>query len=325
MPEMNLDRVDLNLLRVLEALLTDPNTTRVAERLGMSQPAVSKCLGRLRFVLDDPLLVRQGNRLVPTAYAQSLAGPLRAGLEALHQPLERRTLDPGRISRTFRILGDDYLVEILVPVLASLLNQAPDVRVRLLPVDPRPIASQLADERIDLVFARVDQPPPTWIECTVALHGTPLVVARRRHDRLARAKVRDGERIPIDLYCDMPQVAFAPDDARFGHEDNALRVIGRRRAVALTVHDFFALARVVSRTDLIGSLPAPFALAVADAFDLSVHPLPFPFDPVPLGLFWHRRRSNEPEHRWMRNTFLEHLKRFGDAGAGAVPTNARRR
>jgi LysR family transcriptional activator of mexEF-oprN operon len=103
----------------------------------------------------------------------------------------------------------------------------------------------------------------------------------------------------------MPQVAFAPDAIEMGREDIALRRIRRARNIVITVPDFSTLARVVSRTDLIGSLPPFLARSLAPSLRLTLHPLPIKLDRIPLGLYWHRRMSADPAHRWFRQLLVD--------------------
>ena len=120
---MNLLSFDLNLLRVLDALLHERSTVGAAEKIGLSQPAVSSALGRLRILLDDPLFVRHGQRIVPTDYAKSLEIPLRQTLDTLADLLSRgEGFDPSESARSFKIAGSDYFAEILMPPLARLLS-----------------------------------------------------------------------------------------------------------------------------------------------------------------------------------------------------------
>jgi DNA-binding transcriptional LysR family regulator len=302
---VNWNAFDLNLLRVLDAMLHEPNTTRVGERIGLSQPAVSAALGRLRHALGDPLFVKEGNRLVPTSFAEAVRGDLRQAFDRIERSLSGATFDPAESTRVFRMLGDDYLAELLLPKLVRILGeQAPGMRFHLLPINPHPLAAQLAEGSLDLAFA-VAEPVPDWVEQALALHGAPKAVAAKGNRRLKRAGVKDRRTIPVDLFCDMPHVFFAPDGAVVGEEDAALTRIGRARRVVLTVPDFLSVARIVAQTELIGLLPDRFALSIAREFGLSVYELPFDMPLIPLHLYWHRRHTNDPEHRWLRDRILE--------------------
>ena len=307
---MNWDALDLNLLRVLDAMLRERNTTRVGERIGLSQPAVSSALNRLRNLLGNTLFVREGNRMVPTPFAQSLEEPLRQALDRIELALSGGArFDPGKSTRLFRMLGDDYLSEMVLPKLMTLLaERAPGMRFQLLPMNPRPLSQQLVEGSIDMAFGFVMEQLPEWVVRVLALHGIVTPVASRNNQRLARAGIKDGGMIPLDLFCEMPQVFFGPEGMLAGQEDAALASIGRRRNVVVTVPDFFSVARVAAQTDLLGLLPDKFALSVADALGLRIYSPPLEMPLIPLHLCWHRRYDDDPEHRWIRQHVLDLLE-----------------
>src|SRR5260221_11330294 len=151
---MNWSPLDLNLLRVLDAMLGERSATRVAALIGLSQPAVSSALNRLRQALGPPLFVREGSRMVPTPLAESIEGALREALDRIERTLSGAgEFDPAKSTRLFRMVGDDYLSEMLIPDLIGLLaKRAPGIRFQLLPTNPRPHDHQLADGNIDLAF-----------------------------------------------------------------------------------------------------------------------------------------------------------------------------
>jgi DNA-binding transcriptional LysR family regulator len=333
---VNLNALDLNLLRVLDAMLRERNTTRVGERVGLSQPAVSSALNRLRTIVGDALFVREGNRMVPTSFAESLEQPLRQALDGIERALSGGArFDPSKSTRLFRMLGDDYLAEMVVPKLVALLSdRAPGIRFQLLPVNPRSLAQQLAEGSIDAAFGFVMEDLPEWVVRVLAFYGTAIPVAGKSNERLARAGVKDRGMIPLDLFCDMPQVFVGPQGKLAGEEDAALARIGRRRNVVMTVPDFFSVARVAAQTDLLGLLPDKFALSVAEALGLCIYSLPFDLPPIPLHLCWHKRHDDDPEHRWIRGHIIElleplcalrHPVSFAARGRGAVGSRRARR
>jgi DNA-binding transcriptional LysR family regulator len=126
--------------------------------------------------------------------------------------------------------------------------------------------------------------------------------------RLAGAKAKDRTTIPLDLYCEIPQVQFAPDGNLTTREDRALAAIGRSRHIVLTVPDFFSLARVVAQSELIGGLPPSFARSISERFGLRVYTMPCKVDVEQLYLYWHRRHTDDPEHKWIRGHILELLR-----------------
>lgn len=305
---MNLRTFDLNLLRVLDAMLGARNTTRVAESIGLTQPAVSAALRRLRESLGDPLFVREGNALVPTPFAAGLQKPVHDLLGELETLLSGAGgFTPATSTRAFTVLGSDYFDEMLMPRLAArLTGLAPGMKLKLLPPDLTSFANMLSAGRADMVLS-VNVPTPDWIERQLMFAGGFVVVARQGHPRLARLGLGRGEMLPLEAFCDIPQAIFSVDDAFVRPEDEALAALGRQRRVAISVGGFQGVARVVADSDLLGVLPTRFALAVAPRLGLTVHRLPFEAPLVGMFLYWHKRDSADREHAWLRGLVGELL------------------
>lgn len=325
---MNWRGLDLNLLRVLDAMLAEANTTRVAERIGLSQPAVSAGLARLRSALGDPLFIREGNRLVPTRHAEDLRAPLREALDALERALVgATTFQPIDATTTFRVLGDDYLSDILLPGLAEVLAvEAPLMRIEVLSLGPEPIAQQLAAGSIDIAFDRSDREMPQFVDRVLALRAQPVVIAARGNSALRAANCQPGTALPLELFCRLPQATFSPGGDFVPLEDTLLAAMGRRRHVVMALPNFQSIARLVAASELIGTLPGPLAYGLAEALGIELFQYPFPFAPVSLNLFWHGRNTPDPAHRWMRSHILRligpfdsvsHPIRMAGAGTGA--------
>lgn len=162
---VNFSSFDLNLLRVLDALLREASTTKAGMRIGLSQPAVSAALGRLRHALEDPLFVRHGQRLEPTGYARSLEIPLRNILDRLVTLLSGpEQFDPFHAVETFKLSGSDFFAELLMPQLAEVLSRkAPSIRVQLVDLLPENYVGTLERYEVDMAFIpRTDF--PEWID-----------------------------------------------------------------------------------------------------------------------------------------------------------------
>lgn len=306
---MNFQTFDLNLLRVLDAMLREPNTTRVSQRLAMSQPAVSAALGRLRRALGDPLFVRQGNAMTPTPYAQSLAEPLRRTLDDLEAALRGPDeFDPARAQRTFKLFATDYYSELLIPPLVNeLARLAPMVRLQLVYGREEAVFPQIGEGIVDMaLYPRLDG--PDWVMQTAAVHSSFVAVASRRHPRLARLGLKPGDLLPLDLFCDIPHVLFSPQGNLSGMEDAALAKLGRTRYVALSVPTFYGVARAIAQSELIGVLPSRFATALASHLGLSCYRVPHELPLARQFLYWHRRTTASAEHRWMRELVLALLE-----------------
>lgn len=297
---MNFATFDLNLLRALDALLTEGSTVGAAKRLGLSQSAVSGALSRLRHALDDPLFVRQGNRLVATDYATGLTGPVRQELERIEVMLSPPALfDPHAASGTFRITASDFFAELLMPRLADTLHKkAPGIRAQLVDLVARDYVSSLERRNADLALIP-DMSLPDWAS-REPLFRSPFHVISRR-DNPGVAGLAAGQMMPLDTFCTLRHVLFSPEGNIASLGDAALAQVGRKRRVAMTVPVFSGVCRAVRESDLIALVPAQLAADVAKTFDLCVFQPPMPIDPPLIIGIWHKRSETAPLAVWMRD------------------------
>lgn len=313
---MNISNFDLNLLRVLDALLSEGSTVKAGARIGLSQPAVSAALGRLRIALDDELFVRHGKGLAPTDFAQSLAMPLRETLDGLETLLGGPAdFEPMKSTQAFKISGSDFFAELLMPKLADLLQkQAPGMRVQLVDLVPDSYIDTLERYKVDLAFIPT-MPFPDWVDHRPVFWSTFSVVARSGHPRLARAGMNAGDTIPIDLFCDLGHVLFSPEGNLKAMGDAALARVGRERNVVMTMPVFSGVYRAVSESDLIALIPTQLATHVAPKLGLETYWAPMPVDPVLISMIWHKRSTATPAHRWLRAFIAETLLPLNDGQA----------
>lgn len=305
---MNFQNLDLNLLRVLDAMLREQNTTKVSQKLKLSQPAVSAGLSRLRRALGDPLFIRQGNAMVPTAYAESLRDPLRRVLDDLEDTLRGADdWDPGTARRSFKIFATDYYSELLIPKLVKVLSRkAPGLQLQLVYGREEGLFPALGEGTVDMAL-HPTLTGPSWIMQTAAIHSSFLVVAARGHARVTQAGLRFGDVFPLDLLCDIPHALFSPQGNLRGMEDAALAKIGRERRVSLSVPTFYGVARAVAQSELIGVLPSRFATGIAGLLGIGCYRVPHELPLARQFLYWHRRHTAAPDHRWMREQILDAL------------------
>lgn len=296
----NLKTFDLNLLRVLDALLHDPSTVRAGKRLGLSQPAVSAALGRLRTALGDDLFFRRGKALEPTEYALSLKDDLRQTLEQIEALIQGPNLfDPATSDAGFRISGSDFFAELLMPRLAERLQaHAPGMRVHLVDLVPDSFVDTLDRYEVDLAIVP-QSPLPDWIESRPVFRSSFSVIARKDHPRLQREQLSAGDVVPIDLFCDIGHVLFSPEGNSTAMGDNALAMVGRKRRVVMTMPIFSGVYRAVAGSDLIALLPTALAHHVAQAAGLRVYRAPMPVPTAQLCMIWHRRFSASASHLWL--------------------------
>lgn len=310
----NLYSFDLNLLRVLDALLIEHSTVKAGERLGLSQPAVSGALRRLRLSLGDELFFRNGQKLEATEYALSLQEPVQdiiSRIEALISAPDRFV--PAESNHQFRISGSDFFAELLMPALAGKLAKvAPSMRVFL--VDLVPDEGVGALENYDVDFALLPKTQvPDWADAEPIFRSSFSVIARKDHPQISANGIEPGEIIPIELFCELGHVLFSTQGTPFGFGDAALERIGRKRKVIMTLPVFSGVYRAVAASDLIALLPSALAQKISEASGLSVFRTPIPIDSAQLTIVWHRRFSKSPHHLWLKGEIHKILGQF-DSG-----------
>jgi DNA-binding transcriptional LysR family regulator len=299
---MNFAAVDLNLLRVFDALMHERSATRAGERVGLSQPAVSAALGRLRHLLGDELFVRQANEMVPTPRALALAEPLRDALARIEQALLAGIrFDPAAEVRNFTLLGADFVSMLMMPDLfEAVAAAAPGIGLRLLDSARGDVDQLLINDKIDMAIERPLE-LPEWISRRMLFRSPFAIIAAKRHPDLAAAGVSEGDPVPIDLFCHLPHALRSIDGSTTGFVSNTLAAMGRRRRVVLTLPQFYGVALAVAQGRLLAAVPVQFAHAVARELALDIYQPPIPI-PVPeISLYWHRRHDHAPAHRWLRD------------------------
>lgn len=301
---MNLSGVDLNLLRVLNALLADASTVRTGQRIGLSQSAVSAALARLRLALKDPLFVRQGQRLVPTDFARKLAVPLKGLLEDLGTLLmEPEHFEPQTTTHSITLAGSDFFAEMLMPGLAGLMAQrAPHMRVHLVDLVPDSYTAVLEQEKIDLALIPRSE-FPDWIEAQILFHSGFSVIARQGNPQLQG--VPPGEIVPIQLFCDLGHVVFSPEGRPQAMGDAALAMVGRARKVVMTIGVFSGVAIAVASSDLVALVPTQLGQKLAPRLGLALYRCPVPLPKPELCMAWHHRNSRAAAHRFVRELIAE--------------------
>ncbi len=264
----SLRRLDLNLLVTLDALLVEFNVTRAARRLNLAQPTVSLQLGRLRQLLDNPLLLPGPRGMRPTARAAALREPLRQALAALDEALAPAApFEPARAERTWRIAASDHsATTLLTPLLADLRQQAPGIRLALLDKKPALLAEQLEGDRLDLALDVADT-AAAGLRQRLLFTEHYLLAGRRGHPALQQP-------VSLETFCQLDQALVSPSGGGFASvTDRLLAEQGRERRVVLSVPHFATLASVLLVSDLVALLPAQIAL---NHPGLQVQPPPWP-------------------------------------------------
>jgi DNA-binding transcriptional LysR family regulator len=296
---MNSDirNLDLNLLKALDALLDERSVTRAADRLALTQPAVSGMLNRLRESFDDPLFVRAQRGIVPTLRAEQLAAPVKRLLADIESMLEPQAFDPSTASMTLNLASTDYALRAaVVPFLSALRKRAPNIRVSVQPIDDLQLPSQLERGDIDMALITPDTAP-------MGVHARPLF--EERYVCVMRTDHPDATngKISLDRFCALDHVLVSPSGGGFrGVTDEALERIGRTRRVIASVTSFLILPDLLLASDLVAVVPGRLALHQTG---LCMIEPPLEIPGFSKTLVWHERTHRNAGHQWLRSFMAE--------------------
>ena len=287
--------MDLNLLRVFDAVVTARSVTRAAEQLHLSVPATSRALGRLRQALRDPVLVRAGRTMVPTPFAQRAATRVRALLEDADQLRLETTGDPATWRRTFTIRVNDALTPVLAPRLTRLVaTEAPHVQLRFVAQDSKD-PDLLRTGALDLDVGVAD-PGPADVRSS-ALFTDTFVAVVAEASRLGREPV-----LTIEDLCSVPHVSASRRGLNRGPLDDALNQVGHARRVAAVVPSYAVGAVMALEDNVLCLVPRCLATHLVNrGVPLRIHDVPFDLPPAVVEQRWHRRVDTDPASRWLRH------------------------
>jgi DNA-binding transcriptional LysR family regulator len=294
---MNLASLDLNLLVALDALLLEASVSRAAMRIGLSQPATSHALQRLRDVLRDPLLVRVGARMELTPRAQALRGPLAQALDQVRGLFVRDDFDAARSERRFRLMMPDLAVELLVPpLMEKITTLALNIRLDIVPWRGSAIMTAEFARTLDLVISIGDA--FKGFHRQLLYKDADAVAVRRGHPLGAKLKRRE-------TFLNARHVAVIIRGQNADLIDDWLRAKGVERQIALVVPGYIEALHVVARTDLVAFVPRRLIAALAKPLSLAtVAP---PLDPGidEQFMFYPTRAQMDPGSIWLRNIMIE--------------------
>ncbi len=294
---MNLSKVDLNLFIVFDAIYTEANLTRAGQIVGITQPAVSNALARLRETFNDPLFVRTAQGMVPTPMAQNIIGPVRNALSLLRVSVqESRIFNPQQAAKTYRISMTDLTEAVILPLLFQRLRRlAPTVVIESFLSKRRETTKELAAGRLD--FA-VDAPLNTDPQVRhVKLMEDRYVCAMRKGHPLA-----GKDKLSLDDYLGLTHIHISSRRNGLGHVDLALGKMGLQRKIALRSQHYLMASQVLQQTDMVMTVPERFARRhELHWFNLPVNDVPS----VETHLYWHESTDQDPANRWMREQMIE--------------------
>ncbi|WP_046113080.1 LysR family transcriptional regulator [Aquincola tertiaricarbonis] len=316
---VNFRHLDLNLLRVFDAVMHERNLTRAAENLSLSQSAVSHALKRLRTMLGDELLTRTAFGVVPTPKAEALWPSVRTALAQLEQAIAPAGFDPRTDTANFlMVMADATAVILLPPMVARLEALGALANLQVLPLTTRDPRKLLENNEVDVAIGYF---PAAVMAILRQGLDSPL-----RRERLYESEYQcvmrvghplaEGE-LTLDGFCAAQHLSVSLSGRAHGPIDAALAALGRQRRVMLAVNQFFTAGQVVADSDLLTVLPTSFMRATGHTERLVTRPLPaeLQMSGLQVELLWHSRHDDQPAHKWLRQLVLEACGRH-PAGGG---------
>ncbi len=297
MNEIDLRRLDLNLLVMFEVLMAERSVTRAAQRLGRTQSAVSHALARLREQVGDPLLVKEGGRMSPSPFAETLVEDVRPILRSIQRVLvPPQVFDPANSARTFRIAIPDFATSLFPLLAARVRRAAPAVTLEWVVPGPEVLLA-VAEGRIEVALGPSAAALPEGLERAELGTLKWATFARRDHPAIAvwgpkawtrwpHVAVRTGSRVPNPVAA-------------------AAGALAGERRILVWVPSFAAVAPLLAHTDLLATLPRVIMHGSSNRFGLRALPTPVAIAPMPHRLVWSRRLSGDPAIRWIRGLLGE--------------------
>jgi DNA-binding transcriptional LysR family regulator len=298
---MNIGGIDLNLLLAFEALMDERHVGRAAKRIGLSQPAFSNAIARLRVRLDDPLFVRRSHGMFPTARAERLAGPIRSALAQLRETFEtRETFNPSTSAYRFRIgLSDDVELR-LVPLLArSMVSGELQMQTRRLDWLFTVPEAELRNGTLDLAIGYF--PDARYLAPGLVMEQLSeernVVIAGKDHAMWKR-------KLTLERFTELDHAAVIYRSQVWGLIDNELATRGLRRRIRMALPHCLSVLHAVASSDLVACIQSSIVDHFGKQLKLKSCPEPLGLPPFVLRMVWHRQRDGDPAHSWLRQLLL---------------------
>ena len=296
---MKLSDIDLNLFVVFDAIYTEGNLTRTGKIIGITQPAVSNSLSRLRNLFDDPLFVRTAAGMVPTPVARNIIGPVRQSLDLIRASVqESESFDPSLSDKRFRVSMTDLSQAMILPKLFDRIKEkSPGISFDCYQVHRRDINIELAIGNVDLV---IDVPLSSDPQIRRApLYAWPYVCVIGKENALV------GKDLDLKTYLSLQHVHISARRGGLGHVDLTLGKMDKRRNVMLRTQHYLSTPQLVSITNLALTVPQNFADFLAESLPIRYLALPFEVPILETHLFWHESTDNDQASMWVRDLIID--------------------
>jgi DNA-binding transcriptional LysR family regulator len=298
----NIRSIDLNLLVVLDVLLDERSVSASAQRLNLSQPAVSGALKRLRDTFQDPLFVRSRQGIRPTPQALELIVPVKTVLREIDMILSVAEFNPDEANSVFTIAATDYAqTTFLAPLMQLVHREAPNIKFSIVSTDIRRMSEQFDRQEIDFAIT-VPEMAPSNVKSLNLFEDRYVCAASTDHPTAHKP-------LTLDEFCALDHVLVAPSsDGFFGPTDDALSKLGRKRRVSVSVPNFLSLPSILAASDFITVAPERVLQPFADS--LYIFPAPLPLTEFRVICSWHDLVDQSPAHTWLRGKMMEIASRI---------------
>lgn len=299
--------LDLNLLKIFYFVFTERSVSRAADRLGLTQSAVSHGLRKLRVTFGDALFIREGMSIAPTIRARSMFDPVHRIMQTLQlEVIAETTFNATAARREFNLaMGDMAEIVFLPPFMRFMRANAPYCTVLSRRVANNDIVEALERGTAEIAIGNVPNADAHLYSQTMFLHDY-MVIARRKHPRMRSKLTWDAYQHEEHI------VVVSGSDVHL--QNTVLLPRSIHRKVALTVFGFLSIPWIISGTDLIATVPTRLGDEMTQMAMVEQLPLPEPATPYPLQLLWHPRHQNDPAHRWLRQSLFSLMNRYPDVG-----------
>jgi DNA-binding transcriptional LysR family regulator len=299
---VNLAMVDLNLLVAFDALMTERHVTRAGQKIGLSQPAMSAALNRLRVLTRDRLFERRGDSMHPTPRALALVDPLRQALLQIQAALNPEPFDPARATHTFRIALNDLGVALFLPPISERLAAwSSTINFVLLPAEDKRALDLVESGEADIAIG------PNWNRDhepfeTCVLYQAPFACAMRADHPLASTA------LTLEAFAKIPQIMISQPGDPSRYIDRVLSEHGLHRRIAFTVPHYLTVPILLSKTDLLSVIPGKLIQRFGATHKIRAVETPFSELSVPVMMFWIRAAHEDPANKWLRSVIVEIVK-----------------
>jgi DNA-binding transcriptional LysR family regulator len=296
---VDLKDIDLNLLVVFTQLLQERRVSAVADKLGLTQPAVSNALNRLRRLVGDELFLRTSRGMEPTPYAYQLAEPIAYALSTIHSTLNHRTtFDPAKSTRKFTIGMSDVGEISFLPILMDKLERiAPGVSVSTVRNTTINLQDEMEAGHVDLAVGLLPQLKSGFFQRRL-FKARYVCMFRNGH-------ALDKDAITLEEFSAADHVVVISPESGHAQVNESIDRNGVRRKIRLTVPHFLAVGHIVATTNMVATVPAGYARESAIPFGLKYVDHPVPLPEIGINLFWHAKFHREPGNQWLRGVIFD--------------------